>query len=115
MCPNFLSLIAIYSVFCAQFHYNAALSVTFSTPSYKTFQFQLFSVLTLNHVYNAWLYSVFSVNGTCTKLIYEGQCQGFLPDYLPNTEKNLVDLGLSDNKISKRYVLKRLNLNIKIA
>lgn len=69
----------------------------------------------LNHVYNAWLYSVFSVNGTCTKLIYEGQCQGFLPDYLPNTEKNLVDLGLSDNKISKRYVLKRLNLNIKMA
>lgn len=34
---------------------------------------------------------------------------------LPNTEKNLADLGLSDNKISKRYVLKRLNLNIKIA
>lgn len=30
-------------------------------------------------------------------------------------QKNLVDLGLSDNKISKRYVLKRLNLNIKIA
>lgn len=81
----------------------------------RLFNVILFSVLTLNHVYNAWLYFVFSVNGTCTKLIYEGQCQGFLPDYLPNTEKNLADLGLSDNKLSKRYVLKRLNLNIKIA
>lgn len=30
-------------------------------------------------------------------------------------QKKLADLGLSDNKISKRYVLKRLNLNIKIA
>lgn len=47
-----------------------------------------------------------------TKVNVRDFCQTIYP-ILP--KKNLVDLGLSDNKISKRYVLKRLNLNIKIA
>lgn len=46
-----------------------------------------------------------------TKVNVRGFCQTIYP-ILPI---KLADLGLSDNKISKRYVLKRLNLNIKIA
>lgn len=46
-----------------------------------------------------------------TKVNVRDFCQTIYP-ILP---KNLADLGLSENKISKRYVLKRLNLNIKIA